>query len=122
MGFSLAARPSAHRSAQRQSTQALKHVAFAKKILEKDTIPEQQPFFPYLVGYVAFYAGDYLTALNQLSNANQNDPFVQCLIAQSYEKLGQQDKAKDYYRKAASATFHNPAAAYAIPFAKMKLS
>jgi tetratricopeptide (TPR) repeat protein len=112
------------RIAARRNNQAeaLKHVALAKSILEKGAIPEQQPFFPYLAGYVAFYAADYVTALNELNQANQNDPFIQCLIAETYEKLGQQDKAKDYYRKAASAAFHNPAAAYAVPFAKMKLS
>jgi tetratricopeptide (TPR) repeat protein len=30
------------------------HVAAAKAILDKGTIPEQAPFFPYLRGYVAF--------------------------------------------------------------------
>ena len=39
--------------------EAQKHVAAAKAILDKGTIPEQAPFFPYLKGYVAFYAGDY---------------------------------------------------------------
>ena len=35
---------------------------------------------PYLKGYVAFYAGDYKTALAELSKANPNDPFIQCMI------------------------------------------
>jgi len=39
--------------------EAQKHVAAAKAILDKGTVPEQAPFFPYLKGYVAFYAGDY---------------------------------------------------------------
>jgi hypothetical protein len=33
--------------------EAQKHVAAAKAILDKGTIPEQAPFFPYLKGYVA---------------------------------------------------------------------
>ena len=57
-------------------------------ILDKGTNPEQAQFFPYLKGYVAFYAGDYKAALEQLKQANQNDPFIQCMIAQTYEKLG----------------------------------
>ena len=85
------------------------------------TNPEQTQFLPYLKGYVAFYTADYKTALDQLTQANQNDPFIQCLIAQTYEKLGDQDKARDYYRKASTASSHNPPAAYAVPLARKKL-
>ncbi len=102
--------------------EAQKHAAAAKAILDKGTIPEQAPFFPYLMGYVAFYAGDYKTALAELNKANPNDPFIQCMIGQTYEKLGEKDKALEYYRKAATAISHNPAAAYAVPFARRKLS
>jgi len=100
---------------------AQKHVAAAKAILDKSTNPEQAPFFPYLQGYVAFYAGDFKAALEGLTKANQNDPFIQCLIGQTYEKLGDKDRALEYYRKAATAISHNPAAAYAVPFSKKKL-
>lgn len=102
--------------------EAQKHVAAAKAILDKGTIPEQAPFFPSLKGYVAFYAGDYKTALEELNQANQNDPFIQCMIGQTYEKLGDKQRALDYYRKASTAISHNPAAAYAVPFARKKLS
>ena len=112
------------RIAARRGDQAAaqKHVAAAKAILDKGTIPEQAPFFPYLKGYVAFYAGDYKVALEELKQSNQNDPFIQCMIGQTYENLGEKDKALEYYRKASTAVSHNPAAAYAIPFAKKKLS
>lgn len=102
--------------------EAQKHVAAAKAILNKGTNPEQAQFLPYLQGYVAFYGGDYKTALDELLKANQNDPFVQCMIGQTYEKLGDQDKAVEYYRKAAAAIAHNPAAAYAVPFSKKRLA
>jgi tetratricopeptide (TPR) repeat protein len=98
------------------------HVAAAKAILDKGAIPEQAPFFPYLRGYVALYAQDYKTALEELLKANQNDPFIQCLLGETYEKLGEKDKAIDSYRKAAAAIAHNPPAAYAVPFAKKKLA
>jgi tetratricopeptide (TPR) repeat protein len=103
-------------------SEAQKHVAAAKAILDKGTIPEQAQFFPYLKGYVAFYVGDYKTALDELAKANQNDPFIQCMMGQTYEKLGGKDKAVEYYRKASTATSHNPTAAYAVPFARKKLA
>ena len=81
----------------------------------------QAVFYPYLAGYVAFYSGDYKKALEELQRANQNDPFIQCLMAQTYEKLGQAEKATELYEKASATTAHNPPAAYARPFARKKL-
>jgi tetratricopeptide (TPR) repeat protein len=105
-----------------QQAEAQKHVAAAKAILDKGTNPEQAQFFPYLKGYVAFYAGNYKEALDDLKQASQNDPFIQCMIGQAYEKLGDKENATQYYRKALSATFHSPPAAYAVPFARKKLT
>ncbi|HEX8880804.1 MAG TPA: tetratricopeptide repeat protein [Candidatus Acidoferrum sp.] len=98
------------------------HVTSAKAILDKGAIPEQAQFFPYLRGYVAFYGQDYQTAMEELLNANQLDPFIQCLLGQTYEKLGEKDQAIESYRKAARAIAHNPPAAYAVPFAKKRLA
>ena len=61
-------------------------------------------------------------ALEALNQANQNDPFIQCMIGQIYEKVGDKEKALEYYRKASTAVSHNPPAAYAVPFARKKLS
>ena len=113
------ARISARRGNQ---AEAQKHVAAAKAILDKGTNPEQAQFLPYLQGYVAFYAGDLKTALEELLKANQNDSFIQCMVGQTYEKLGDEEKAVEYYRKASTAIAHNPAAAYAVPLAKKKLA
>jgi len=98
------------------------HVAEAKKILDRGTNPDQAVFFPYLTGYVALYTGDYKTALADLQRANQNDPFIQCLIAQTYEKLGDKAQATTYYRKAlTTSNAHNPPNAYARPLARKKV-
>jgi len=107
-----------------QAAEAKQHVAAAKTIL--DANPEmakaQAIFYPYLTGYVAFYAGDYRTALADLQQANQSDPFIQVLIAQTHEKLGDTARAQELYKRAASATGHNPPAAFARPFAARKLA
>jgi tetratricopeptide (TPR) repeat protein len=100
--------------------EAQKHVAAAKAILDRG-LQGQTQFFPYLTGYVAFYAGDYKTAVADFQKANQ-DPFIWCMIAQSYEKLGDKAQAMEYYRKAAGSNAHNPPNAFAHPFAKKKLS
>jgi tetratricopeptide (TPR) repeat protein len=99
---------------------AEKHVAAAKAILDKGSNPQQALFFPYLVGYVAFYAGDFTPALAEFQKANQNDPFILVMIAQTYEKLGDQPQALEYYRKALKWNAHNPPNAFARPLAKKK--
>ena len=100
--------------------EAQKHVVAAKNFLAPGTDPEQTQFLTYLQGYVAFYAGEYKAALQELLKANQNDPFIACMIGQTYEKLGDDGKALEYYHKASTAVAHNPAAAYAVPLAKKK--
>jgi tetratricopeptide (TPR) repeat protein len=103
--------------------EAEKHVNAAKAALDGMTElkAQQSAFFPYLTGYVALYTGDSQKAVDDLQKANQNDPFIQCLLGMAYEKLGQKDKAMECYRKAAATRAHNPPAAFAKPFATKKL-
>jgi tetratricopeptide (TPR) repeat protein len=103
---------------------ARRHATAAKAVLDKDAAmaEAQSVFFPYLTGYIAFYAGDYKSALDDLLKANQNDPFIHCLTGETYEKLGEKEKAVECYRKASTATAHNPPAAFGRPFAMRKLA
>jgi tetratricopeptide (TPR) repeat protein len=101
--------------------EASKYVKEARGILDKGRNPDQEQYFAYLSGYVAFYAGDYPAALAALQRASPIDPFIQCLTAQTYEALGDREKAIEYYRKAANSTAHSVPAAYARPFATRKL-
>ena len=82
----------------------------------------QAPFYPYLAGYVAFYGGDYKTAAAELAKANQNDPFILAMLAQTHEKLGNDDQARVLYTKVLESTAHNPTNAYARPLAQKKLA
>jgi len=105
-----------------KSQEAAKLVKDARAILDKGRNPEQEPYFPYLSGYVAFYTGDYKTALADLQKAEIADPFIQCLTGQTYEALGDREKALEYYNRAANSTAHSVPAAYARPFAQKKLA
>ncbi len=117
-------------SARRGSAaEAQRHVAAARRILDSDSTMAraQERFFPYLTGYVALYTNDLKAAEAELSRAlaiqgNQNDPFMHLLLAMTYEKLGDADKAKALYEKSYNlATAHNPPAAFARPYTRKKL-
>ena len=101
--------------------EALKYVREARAILDRGRNPDQEQYFPYLSGYVAFYAGEYSAALATLQRASATDPFIQCLMAQTYEAIGNREKALEYYTIAANSTAHSVPAAYARPFARRKI-
>ena len=104
-----------------QRDEAQKQVAAAKVALEKANNPDQAQFLPYLTGYVAFYGGDYKTAIADLQKASQDDPFILILLAQSFEKSGDAAQAKQYYEKVMANNSHGPTNAFARPVAKKKL-
>jgi tetratricopeptide (TPR) repeat protein len=105
-----------------QRDEAAQHIAAAKGILDKGKIPDQARFFPYLTGYVALYAGDPKTAISDLQQADQKDPFILSLLAQAYEKAGDKAQAMMYYRKVLAIDTHNPPNAFAHPLALKKLA
>jgi len=111
------------------AAQARVHVAAARRALDSDTsmAAQQERFFPYLTGYVALYTNDLPTAESELTRAiamrgNDRDPFMHILLATTYEKLGQQERATALMRKAYDlATAHNPPAAFSRPYARKRL-
>lgn len=106
-----------------QKDLAQKHVAAAKAVLDSSSemAKPQAIFFPYLAGYVALHTGDPYNARFHLAQANQNDPFISCLLGLAHEQLGQKANALEHYKKAYATTGHNPPAAFAKPFARKKL-
>jgi tetratricopeptide (TPR) repeat protein len=109
--------------------EAAHQVAEAKRLLDSDSAmaASQWRFYPYLTGYVALYTGDLKTAEGELTRAigmrgNDNDPFMHCLLAMTYEKRGKALKATAMYQKAYDlATGHNPPAAFVRRFVRTKL-
>ncbi len=110
------------RARQDRKEEAQKHLAAAKAILDKGTNPDQVRFYPYLAGYVAFYGDDYKTAIADFQKADQKDPFVLSLLAQSCEKSGDKAKAMDYYKQVLSINSHSPTNAFARPLAEQKVA
>ena len=104
-----------------QAAEAQQHIAAAKDALDKADNPDQARFYPYLIGYSAFYLADYKAAIAQLQKADQHDPLNLALLGEAYEKSGDAARAKDYYRKVLELNVHNPANAAARPLAKKKL-
>lgn len=110
--------------------EARRHVAEARRILDGDPemAKDQERFFPYLAGYVALYTGDLKGAEEHLNKAiatpgNERDPLMHCLLAMTYEQMGQRERAMELYRKAYDlATAHNPPSAFARRYARQKLA
>jgi tetratricopeptide (TPR) repeat protein len=108
--------------------EARKHVDAARALLDGNPgmAEEQARFLPYLTGYVALYTGDFNKALEEFQKTvalpdNAGDPFYQCLLGMTWDKLGEKEKARECYRRAFATTGHNPPAAFAKPFAPKKL-
>lgn len=101
--------------------EARTHATEAKAILDKGTNPDQAPQYPYLMGYVAFYAGDPRGAIEWLGKADERDPFILGLIAQSYDQLGDRAKAREYFAKVLESTAHTINAAFSRPLARQYL-
>jgi len=104
-----------------KAEEAQQHVSAARLALDKANNPQQALFFPYLTGYVAYYAGDYKTAMADLQQADQHDPFILSLLAQACQQSGDQMRAVTLYRKVLTFNTHNPTNAFARPIARKKL-
>jgi len=111
------------------AAEAKRQIAAARAALDGDSAmaAQQERFFPYLTGYVALYTGDLATAERDFKQAlaergNQRDPFMHCLLAMTYEKLGRVGEAKAVYRQAYDlARAHNPPAAFVVPYVRKQL-
>lgn len=101
-----------------QMKAAQEHAAAAKALLDRGGNDNQAVFYPYLLGYIAFFAKDYKRAVDELSKGDQQDPFVLGLIAQSYDKLGDRTKAAEYFKRVLAIPTHSINSAFARPLAR----
>jgi tetratricopeptide (TPR) repeat protein len=97
---------------------AEEHAAAVKALLDRGGNENQAVFYPYLLGYIAFFAGDYRRAADELSKGDLGDPFVLGLLGQASQKLGERAKAEEYFRKVLAIPAHNINAAFARPIAR----
>lgn len=105
-----------------QAAEAHRFEADVKRLLDKGGNDDQQIQYPYLVGYVAFYLGDYKAAADALRQADQADPFILMLLADASGKLGDTSGAETYYRKVLESNSHAINSAFARPVARRALA
>ena len=94
------------------------HAAAVRALLDTPGLNNQRIFYPYLLGYLAFFAKQYRQAIDELLRGDQADPFVLGLIAQSYQKLGDRARAGEYFRKVLALPVHNINSAFSRPQAR----
>jgi tetratricopeptide (TPR) repeat protein len=83
------------------------HMANMKRLVDKGGLnAAQTPNYQYLVGYNAFYAGDYDTAIAALQHADPRDPTILTMIAEAYAKKGDPVAAKAYADKVSLLPLH----------------
>jgi tetratricopeptide (TPR) repeat protein len=80
------------------------------------------PAWHYLTGYLKLEAGDARAAVEELKQADPQNPFHTLLLARAYEKLGDSEHAKQSYRLVVDSKNNGLERALAYPEAKRKLS
>jgi tetratricopeptide (TPR) repeat protein len=101
---------------------AARHAATVKRLIDKGGNADQQVQYAYLLGYVRFSLGQYADAREPLRQADQSDPFILLLLAQTSEKLHEPAEARAYYEKVLASTSHAINAAFARPIARERLA
>ncbi len=80
------------------------------------------PAWHYLAGYLKLEAGDFDVAIEELKQADAQDPFHQLLLARAYERKGARAEAQKAYRAVVDSRQNNIERALAYPEAKKKLT
>jgi predicted Zn-dependent protease len=80
------------------------------------------PAWHYLAGYMRLEAGDAKAAVEHLKQADQDDPFIQLLLARAYEKAGDTLSARKSYQAVVESTQFGLDRALSYNEARKKLS
>jgi tetratricopeptide (TPR) repeat protein len=95
-----------------------------KKMIEEGGEEGKQfwPAYHYLAGYLKLEAGDVPAAIEQLEQANPDDPFHTLLLARAYERAGRSADAKKAYERVVASPANGLERALAFPEARRKLA
>ena len=80
------------------------------------------PAYHYMAGYLKLEKGDAQGAVDELKQANLDDPFHKLLLARAYERTGDKASAKKAYQDIVAFNVSNLERALAYPEAKKKLT
>ena len=95
-----------------------------KKMIDEGGEPAKQylPAWHYLAGYLKLETGDPASAIAELKQIEQRDPFQELLLARAYEKAGDGAEARKAYRAVVGSQQNGLERALAYPEAKRKLA
>ena len=95
-----------------------------KKMIDDGGEPAKQyiPAWHYLAGYLRLETGDYRTAVEELKQADPQNPFHNLLLARAYEKVGDKENARKTYQAVVDSQQNGLERALAYPEAKRKLA
>ena len=103
--------------------EAWKEALSIKKMIDDGGEAGKQylPAWHYLAGYLELEKGDAKAAVEELKQANAQDPFHLLLLARAYEKTGQSEDARKTFRAVVDSRQNGLERALAYPEAKRKL-
>jgi tetratricopeptide (TPR) repeat protein len=103
--------------------EAWKEAQSIKKMIDDGGEAGKQylPAWHYLAGYLELERGDAKAAVEDLKQANAQDPFHLLLLARAYEKTGQGEDARNTFRAVVESRQNGLERALAYPEAKRKL-
>jgi tetratricopeptide (TPR) repeat protein len=87
-----------------------------------ETGKQYLPAWHYLAGYLKLEAGDHQAAVEELKQADGQDPFHLLLLARAYEKAGDREEARKTYQAVVESNQNGLERALAYSEAKRKLS
>jgi tetratricopeptide (TPR) repeat protein len=95
-----------------------------KKMIDDGGEPGKQflPAYHYLAGYLKLEAGDAQAAIEELKQADPQNPFHTLLLARAYENAGDKGSARKAYQAVLDSRQNGLERALAYPEAKRKLS
>ena len=104
--------------------EAWKEAETLKKMIDEGGEEGKQyiPAYHYMAGYLKLEKGDAQGAVDELKQANLDDPFHKLLLARAYERTGDKASAKKAYQDIVAFNVSNLERALAYPEAKKKLT